>query len=57
MKIYNFKKKTTFTVDKFKKNDSVGTYPVHSNRVTGRCEILTAVKLHCNATYYLTLAM
>ena len=44
--------KYTYTV----KKETVENYPLHDSRVLGR-EILTSVKIHCNATCYFTLAM
>ena len=39
------------------KNETVENYPLHDNRIMGRCKILTSVKIDCNATCYFTLAM
>ena len=49
----NSKRRKSYTV----KNETVENYPLHDNRVLGRCEILTSVKIHCNATCYFILAM
>ena len=35
----------------------IKTFPLPGNRVMDCCEILTVVKLYCNATCYLTLAI